>query len=120
MATFTNLYFSQSMKSVFKRKQKREQAEDYCIPYKKRLVQEFTNMSLEGSPYYFEKKIFQNDPQNPERKIISEDDQNYKEIKHILIKPHNLTWNDGIQEKLGRIIKPDLIIDKIINFYEKE
>jgi hypothetical protein len=108
------------MKSMLKRKQKNEQSDDYFIPYKKRLVCEFTNMSLEEPTSYYEKKIFQKDPLNKERKIISEDDQNYKEMKQILIKPHTLTWNDVVKEKIGKIIQPEFILDKMINFYEKE
>lgn len=103
------------MRPVFKRKQIKENLEDSFYPYKKRLVCEFSNMHLEEPPRFFEKKII------PElfswKKDPKETSPDHEMKKHFIPK---LTWNEEVKEHVGKIIKPDLVIEKIMNFYEKE
>ena len=103
------------MRTVFKRKQIKENLEDTFRPYKKRLVCEFSNMSLEEPPRFFEKKIIPEifSRNKDSNEICLEDEMK----KHFIPK---LTWNEEVKEHVGKIIKSDLIIEKILNFYEKE
>ena len=101
------------MRPVFKRKQIKENLEVSLGPYKKRLVCEFSSMSLEEPPRFFEKKIIPELRNNVPKAICAEDEMK----KHFIPK---LTWNEEVKEHVGKIIKPDHIIEKIMNFYEKE
>ena len=125
------------MKVLQKRKQtQKENFDHYVIPYKKRLVCNFSNMSLEENqenPGFFEKKIMVkkiepptiNDPFcfcDSNNTIVEENKQNEnKGDEENYIKPYNLSWDVSIRDHIDCLIKPDFLLDKIINnYYEKE
>ena len=116
------------MKVLNKRKQvEREDYDRIYIPYKKRLVCDFSNMSLEETPHFFEKTITENYIEIYHKRALSFDkniDEEKSQIneayKENFSKPYNLSWNDSVRNHIDQIIKPDYLIDKMIDYYEKE
>lgn len=106
------------MKTLLKRKQSRKnEFEEIICPYKKRIVCEFSNKI----PRYSEKIIIEK-KQKSIKASSKNDEENHKDIENeeFLLKPHLISWVDCIRDHMEKLIKPDVLVEKILSFYEKE
>lgn len=96
---------------ALKRKQEKDRSVQAVEPYKKRLVCEFSAMGLEEAPQYREKRVYQG--QIKESPIENEPSL-------AIIKPWKLSWNGKLDDHISRLIRPDLVLEKVMSFYDKE